>query len=418
MKLEAILLLKNLLARLDADVRTQRPQFLGVVSDGERDALRLLLEDAGSSRLGSTAEPARPLGEEIAPPAPTIPAELTTDALRLTASPKPRWTLCLDFGTAKSKAFAATDEEEPSLEPLPIGNADEDLDRSVHEVSSSIWIDDDGLLFVGSMAVMKGMNYGDQSATNRRRLDSLKQEISQVLSNQGPGQLERKLPVAVDPTSTLTYRDAVTAYLAYLTDLATTELESRIGTRYVRRRFTLPWWPKDQRQWVGSLITNSLMRAQVLADTFHGAWRNGIHVERLKRALVDVADHDAQLAWLLEAAPRDGVLEALAAASARVWRDRGEVREMMLVVDVGAGTTDFSLFLVSQSEERGFRRALPIQPCGAAIKQAGDILDSLLVAELVQRADLGEDRALRQRVSDSLYRGGRAAAEGDVVPDG
>ena len=42
MKSEALLLLKNLLDRLDADALTGRPQFLGVVSEGEREALRLL----------------------------------------------------------------------------------------------------------------------------------------------------------------------------------------------------------------------------------------------------------------------------------------------------------------------------------------------------------------------------------------
>ena len=49
MKSEALLLLKNLLARLDADALTGRPQFLGIVSEGEREALRLLIEDAGSA---------------------------------------------------------------------------------------------------------------------------------------------------------------------------------------------------------------------------------------------------------------------------------------------------------------------------------------------------------------------------------
>ena len=54
---EATLLLKNLLARLDADAGTERPQFRGVVSDDERHALRLLLEDAVSSPRRSSTEP-------------------------------------------------------------------------------------------------------------------------------------------------------------------------------------------------------------------------------------------------------------------------------------------------------------------------------------------------------------------------
>ena len=139
--------------------------------------------------------------------------------------------LCLDFGTAKSKAFAATDhEEDPELEPLPIGAGDEDPDESLYEVSSCVWIDDDGRLYVGSEAVKRGMNYGDDPAT-RRPLDSLKQEISQVDPEDGAAELAGKLPREVDPTRTLTYGHAISIYLAYLTDLATTAVERRVGTR-------------------------------------------------------------------------------------------------------------------------------------------------------------------------------------------
>ena len=183
---KAALLLRNLLARLDADAATEKPQFRGVVSDAERDALRSLLEDAGNSPIHSLPEAVQESAKHR-PPATRSPAvTLNTEASRLDTSPKPHWTLCLDFGTAKSKAFAASDDEdEPKLSPLPVGKADEDLDGSVHEVSSSVWIDDNGLLFVGSEAIKRGMVYGDPSRTTRRRLDSLKQEISQVRPEDG-----------------------------------------------------------------------------------------------------------------------------------------------------------------------------------------------------------------------------------------
>ena len=312
--------------------------------------------------------------------------------------------LCLDFGTAKSKAFAASDDEdEPKLSPLPVGKADEDLDGSVHEVSSSVWIDDNGLLFVGSEAIKRGMVYGDLSRTTRRRLDSLKQEISQVRPEDGAAQLGRKLPTEVDPTSTLTYSDVITFYLAYLTDLATTALADLLGTRYVRRRFTVPWWTPEQRRWAGDWLAKSLMRAQLLADTFHGKWREGIHVDVIKCSLVHAATHDGQLTWMLAAESTNGILEALAAASARLWNDKS-AREVMLVVDVGAGTTDLSLFWVVQRNGE-FHRAWPVMPCGTAIRQAGDTLDGLLVSEVLRKAGLGADTTLQKRVSDSLYRG-------------
>lgn len=409
MKSEALLLLKNLLARLDADAGTERPQFLGIVSEGEREALRLLLEDAGSSPPADGADPA---AEPVSPPETSpagagLPDELNTSVLQHTSSPVPDWTLCLDFGTAKSKAYAATGEEPPKHAPLPLGKADDDdIDGSVHEVSSSIWIDDDGLLFVGSEAVKRSSGY--RRSMNRRRLDSLKQELSQVHRDDGPEQLEQPLSREVDPTLTLTHMDAVTVYLAYLTDLATTELESQIGSRYARRRFTLPWWEKGHRQWVGELVTRILGRAQVLADTFHGDWRDGIHVSRLKRCIRDVAVHDdGRLDWMLDTESSGGVLEALAAGSARLWIDHSARRELMLVVDVGAGTTDLSIFWVVQGVVQGenIRRAFPVLPCGGAIRQAGNNLDSLLVDALIRKANLGEDRDMKKRVSAGLWRG-------------
>lgn len=407
---EQKLLLENLLDRLDADATSDQPQFRGIVSDKEREALRSVLRD-----FDAEAPPPEP------PPDETVTRDLiklNTEALDYKESPAPQWTLCLDFGTAKSKAFAATDaEEDPELLPLAIGKADEDMDGSVHEVSSSIWIDDDGLLFMGSEAVKRGINYGiDYGDSPRRRLDSLKQEISQLHPESDHSQLDQKLPKEVDPKSTLTYSDAIIIYLAYLTDLATSELEreSKVETRYVRRRFTLPWWNKDQRRWVGEFLSKGLMRAQLLADTFHGKWRSGIHVDEIQRALEDAAVPAEQLAWMVVTEPEGGVLEALAAASARIWSDR-YARDVMVVVDVGAGTTDISLFLVAQGmpparqqvqsgERLHSRQAWPIEPCGTAIRQAGDTLDSLLVAELIRKANLGADMALRRRVSQSLYR--------------
>ena len=404
---EETLLLKNLLARLDADAGGDRPQFRGVVSDAEREALRALFGGTGAA----PPRPPIPWVEPVEEPEPPEPAEsseaeervtdepspvveLNLDALGSDVSPPPEWVLCLDFGTAKSKAFAATDDEEdPELEPLAIGEADEDLDGSVYEVSSCVWIDDDGRLFVGAEAVKRSMNYGTEPAT-RRSLDSLKQEISQVDPVDGSAELQRKLPEGVDPTSTLTYADAVVIYLAYLTDLATGAVARRLGTPYVRRRFTVPCWQSTQRGWAAELLGRSLLRAQLLADTFRDRWREGVPVEQVAYAVRAAAAHDSKLIRLVATASDDvtdwarGTLEALGAASARMWRERSE-RDLMLVVDVGAGTTDLSLFWVVQHGPS--HRAFPIVDGNSGIRQAGDTLDRLLVEALLRKAGLGVD---------------------------
>ena len=416
LSLETVLL-KNLLDRLQADAAADRPQFLGIVSDAEREALRAVLGAVGTpspprpappvdpeverpepapppERAGSTAV-AEPPDEDVAESPPSA-VELNLDAVHPDISPPPEWVLCVDFGTAKSKAFAATatDEDDPKLEPLSLGDDDRDIDGSKYEVSSCVWIDDDGRLFVGSEAVKRGMNYGGDRET-RRSLESLKQEISQVDPEEGAAELDRKLPRDVDPTSTLTYADAIAIYLAYLTDLAATAAASRVGTRYVRRRFTVPCWQLTQRRWAAQLLGRSLLRAQVLADTFRDRWRDGISVAQVASAVRAAAAHDGALKRLAATESNDGIddwtrgtFEALAAASACVWRERF-ARDLMLVVDVGAGTTDLSLFWVVQDGES--HRAFPIVDGNSGIRQAGDTLDRLLLEELLRKAGLGID---------------------------
>ena len=426
-------LLASLLERLEADARSKPSRFEGLVSASERTALRTMIENCSRERNDSTSAPeetpvaihdpesgsGKPVVahqlvlEEKVPATQKDKVRADETVLAFNKSPEPEWILCLDFGTAKSKAFAATDSEEPRLLELPLGKKDGDLDNSVYAVSSSVWIDDEGLVFAGSEAVGRGRDWVHSGTQTRRRLDSLKQEISQVLPDDGAER--RLLGQDVNPTSVkLTYEDAITFYLAYLTDLATTELKSKVGTRYVRRRFALPWWKENQRRWATELLSQSLVRAQVLADTFHGKWHAGIHAADLKSVLNQTTQYNSRLAWLLargeakETWSSDqwgGVLEPLASASIRVWKDRPD-RELMLVVDVGAGTTDYSLFWTVQNDQKQLRRAFPVIPCGGAIKQAGDTLDSLLVEELLRRANLGADPTLRRRVRDGLYRSG------------
>lgn len=409
-------LLQSLLERLEADARSERPLFRGVVSDAERNQLREFLHqvEATPERPASPEEDAEDAGGGGDTPQTTEQTEYPIDetVLKHDESPDLEWMLCIDFGTAKSKAFAWRNDTEEPLD-LPLGKLDQDLDDAIYSVSSSVWIEDDGRMFAGSEAVKRSALYGE-SVRARQRIDSIKQEISQVDPDRGFE--NKRLGSTLNPISStpLTYQDAITFYLAYLTDLAATELEARAGTRYVRRRFTLPWWREAQRKWAEPFIARVLVRAQVAADTFRGRWREGIHVSEVEGVLRRAASLDDRLTWLLDrgqesgegsaSAPRvGGILEALAAASGRISKDRARglkdrARELMLVVDVGAGTTDVSLFW------RAKDGAAPVLPCGSAIKQAGDTLDTLLLEELLQRSHLGADPELERRVRDDLLR--------------
>jgi molecular chaperone HscA len=268
-------------------------------------------------------------------------------------------------------------------------------------------------MFAGSEAVRRGASQAI-GVKARKRLDSLKQELSQVLPGHQVG--SQILPPEVNASGVeLSYDDAITFYLAYLTDLAVSELNERHGiSRYVRRRFTLPCWESEHRSRAAQLLSRRLACAQVLADSFHNRWKEGIPAIEVKRSIQTILSRVDGLTYLLDlnlevpkhlAARWGGLLEPLAAGSSRIWLDRS-ARDLVLVIDVGAGTTDLSLFWVVQTSGQKGHRAFPVEPSGTAIRMAGDLLDSVLVRMILDRAHLGADTMLQQRVSSALFLSG------------
>ena len=465
----AYILLTSLLDRLRGDARVEKPRFLGLVSEDEREALEFLARDFGTSLSSSASQLHVPSGQEelelagsqnihsavtpqpepprkespdeVAPGADPVETEapktsgmaakheeaqppeakfgalpvaahvpVCETAFGLSGPRDPDVVLCIDFGTAKSKAFAASiNEGEKPLE-LGLGIKDDDVDGAVYAVSSSVWIEDDGLMFAGSEAFRRG-EMRASGGPDRNRLDSLKQELSQAAPDDKIGL--RLLPKDVNPTAeTLSVDEVITFYLAYLTDLAVSDLGERHGkSRYIKRRFTLPCWEANKRNRAARLLSSRLACAQVLADTFHGRWKEGIHIKEVKHVFRRVVERADELSYLLDRGQNlgdrysiewGGLLEPLAAGSARIWADRPQ-RQLMMVLDVGAGTCDFSLFWIDQNFAAKGHIAFPVVPCGHAIRQAGDTLDAVLVAELLDRANLGADEGLRRRIRSALY---------------
>ena len=107
---EATALVRSLLERIDAN----RREFAGLVSSMDREALAEL--------AGAKASATPPLSV-----LPTV--HLNVQGLTVPVGPA-NAVLCLDFGTAKSKACATNGED---LIPLPLGQMDGDVDGSVFD---------------------------------------------------------------------------------------------------------------------------------------------------------------------------------------------------------------------------------------------------------------------------------------------
>ena len=154
-------LVLSLLQRWDAN-----PQRLtGLISQAERDAILSLVEN-------DDASPTTP--DQASVPSPAKAIEINRTAIERQEVEHQEITLCFDFGTARSKAFAVAangDDDEVDLVEVPLGGLDNDIDGSVYAISSSVWIDETGLVFVGSEAIRRSQATVYPDST-RARIDS------------------------------------------------------------------------------------------------------------------------------------------------------------------------------------------------------------------------------------------------------
>ena len=388
----AAVLIKSLLERIERD------QSIGTVSSLEREALIQALTALGEPQ---TIEPTVPVDaaavEEVKAPMAAVVATAALEQpqvdLVLTANERsvptdPDVMLCLDFGTAMSKAFASVQPFE-HLE-LELGTA---AGRSGHALPSSVFIGDSGKAYFGFEAIDRSQ---DLIESGRERLDSIKTWLSMGRDDDLDGE-SCLLPKPLNPTALkLTRGDLVRIYLAYLTDMAGIALASKTIQRYALRRYARPCWPDpNQAKWADALMRTMMAEAQILADTFSGRWAGGIDVAELKAAVEQIKRLGKRPDYLIAV----GVPEPVAVA-AGAFEDMENLRDAFMVVDVGAGTTDFGLFVSTRrpgEEVRVFQVPASIQ----GLMQAGDKVDGMLRVYIAKKESIDSaDNAGRMNMAD------------------
>jgi hypothetical protein len=294
--------------------------------------------------------------------------------------------LCVDFGTAFSKAAVWRDGEDA---PIPI-----DLGGSLGgglTTDSAAYISE-GHLFFGPVATQRHAEEGD---TNRALFDSPKEKLTH---DHARFQAD-KPSIEVDPTGLFRTRDLLALYLGYLTSLTGDRLQALGVGRHIPRRFAAPGWGDAQIsktsphfEAVSAQLKHLLIDAQILADTLPAAaWSEGLDVGIARAALDELAQVSSDRregATFVERA----VLEAVAAATG-VHDQLVNSRPQMLVVDVGAGTTDIGAFKYNINEEgakvSAYRDGL------RAIRTAGNRLDDALIELAWSKLGLAADSQLQ-----------------------
>jgi len=320
----------------------------------------------------------------------TAPIELDTTAVTTKGPTEPELRICIDFGTAMSKAWACRGDDDETI-PLILGRSAGSGDTLA--VPSSIFISQSGRLFLGAAAETQ---HRQEIETGRQRFDNLKRMLSEAEVGQELDDVP--LPREIDPTNSgLTKGDLLVLYLAWVTDLALDSLfadeKDNGDLRYVRRRFAIPCFEFAQDEtvggtqravWAREVLKRALLRAQVVADTLRGKWAD-LSTNEVAVVMVEVRKLDTtQLEHLL--AETCAVREPVAAAASRfdeeIVRDAIDsdelVRRLLLVIDAGAGTTDFALFQVFSDPSSDRTKYGLIKQAVLMFRIAGNAVDEIL----------------------------------------
>lgn len=296
--------------------------------------------------------------------------------------------VCLDLGTAMSKASVWLGGDEPKhsdVGPLPIGAAacaDHPL-----LVPSAMYVDDDRVLF-GPAALHRAQSGIE---TRRNPIVSFKMILS---AREIEPTLALKVSRSVDPTSTLRHRDALVLYLAYLDQLIRAAIAAESIPAPVAdapRRLTSPHWPSFAEAYtiVGRLVDEASVVSTHLGAAMLDA--KGILVTRAKEVL-EAAEASHAYGHF-----EGAVFESHSAASAYAHFARSSPSSFILVIDMGAGTTDIAGF--EREHHAAGSPLTEIDGTRQCSTLAGDELDSILV-DLFMRA--GGKKALAEE--DKLWR--------------
>ncbi len=321
------------------------------------------------------------------------------------------WTLCIDFGTAFSKAAAAPTGawsrfEPGAVRPLMLGGAG--ANGNAFLLDSAVFVDEERVLF-GRVAVERA----DSLANSKRiALRSFKTLLSVSDLDRA---LNTNAPAAVDPHRVFQMRDLVVLYLAYL--LASIDraagADAQLGqASHIAHRYAAPAW----RAGDSAGQHGAIMRLFAEAETFRRTAgekllaAQGMPIKKIGDML-PAAEAEAQ--------PVDmGLVYEATAAAAYTSIGLPQSASHVVVVDMGAGTTDIAALARSGSDVEDLTEAR------VTLKQAGDFLDRVIaniVIDASKWARAAEQQtelwrllmAHMREIKESLFHDGRAVLRHD-----
>lgn len=419
----AKIILANLRERIEtgSDGKYRLP---GIVTQKELDALEFVISgqldaptqvsahptvesDTEQAKSHTPAVPATLELEAVAEPDAAVTLDLST--LSLTESDSP-YRVCMDFGTAMSKATFVHDGEDDAMEEiqvlkLGIPGDQEQIDDVM--LVSSAFIDANGLLWFGQHAVEQAL-YAPEGSNSR--IDNIKRALSE-------DNLGGAVSKTYNPTSyQLTYEDIVLAYLAFFTWTINCALPNDVDGPEVpgnfKRRFAMPCFPRANARKVEGKLKVLLGEAQILADTFKEEIHQGLPLSRFLSALNQLRAEKRNYPFI-----EFSVTEPLGVAGSLLsWQTSQD--SLALVVDIGAGTSDFSLYRLNVAvNDDGIKStAGEVDGTARGLEQAGNHLDRILLGLILRKSGVDGSHPKYRNITHGLERDIRSYKESLFSP--
>mgnify|MGYP001318634239 CR=1 FL=1 len=283
------------------------------------------------------------------------------------------WTLCIDFGTAYSKAAAAPVGAWSRFDPSAV----RPLQLSGHEahgnaflLDSAVFVDDERVLF-GRAAIARADAH---TKGKRMALRSFKTLLSVSDLDRA---LNTNAPLSIDPHRLFQMRDLIVLYLAYLLACigraaAADALVSQASG--VVRRYAAPAWRSSD----SAGMHDSIVQLFGEAEAFRAAaGRRLLSPEGLSiNTISDLLPKATAGARPFEM----GLIFEATAAAAYTSIGLEDVGSHLIVLDMGAGTTDIAALA------RLGPRTIELPEARVTLKQAGDFIDRVIANCIVESA--------------------------------
>lgn len=300
--------------------------------------------------------------------------------------------VCVDFGTAMSKATVIHDglEDEPEeIIVLELGVPGRQEEVSKTMLVSSVLIDKAGKLWFGQEAVELSQAAPDQVGS---RIDNIKRRISEA-------GFRDEVSEEFNPSSVrVTYEQLIVAYLTFFTWCVNENLADAGYPKNLLRRYASPCFDLEKTRKMEVFMNKALGVSQVLADTFGEKICSGIELQKFLAALNEVWNMELLFPFV-----SDRITEPVGVIGSTVsWKTR--LDHLIMVIDVGAGTTDFGLFRVAYDPDTRQSAAFEIDKSARGVPVAGNHLDRLLQAMILGRARLTDGHPEYKNILSYLKR--------------